>query len=147
MFRNILVPTDGSPLSRKAARNAVRLAKEQKAKVTAMYVSPPYTPVSGQAMAVVHFETEKKYTSRVNAVARRILGFVEKEASAAGVRCDSIHASSDFPSQEIVKTAERRKCDLVYMASHGRKGISRLILGSEASKVLALSKVPVLVER
>ena len=147
MFKNILVPTDGSTLSRKAIRNAVRLAKEQKAKVTAIYVSPPYTPVSGQAMAVVHFETEKTYTNRINTIARRVLGFVQEQASTAGVRCESIHASSDFPHQEIVRAAGRRKCDLVYMASHGRRGMSRLILGSEASKVLALSKVPVLLER
>ena len=105
MFKNVLVPTDGSALSRKAIRNAVRLAKEQKAKVTAIYVSPPYTPVSGEAMAVVHFETEKTYTNRINAIARRILGFVQEQASTAGVRCESIHASSDFPHQEIVRAA------------------------------------------
>jgi nucleotide-binding universal stress UspA family protein len=147
MFRNILIPTDGSPLSRKAAKNAVRLAREQKAKVTAVYVSPPYTPTAGEGMYMVHFESPQAYAARARSVASRCLGFVRKAASAAGVRYEEIHASSDFPYDEIVRTAARKKCDLIYMASHGRRGASRVILGSETSKVLAHSKVPVLVER
>lgn len=147
MFRNILVPTDGSALSRKAVKGAVRLAKEQKAKLTAVYVSPPYTPKAGEGIAVVHFESPEAYAERANSIARRCLGYVQQAASAAGVRCVGIHASGDFPHQEIVRAADRSKCDLIYIASHGRRGIARLILGSETSKVLALSKVPVLVER
>src|SRR6185436_18585707 len=112
MFRNILVPTDGSALSRKAIRNAVRLAKEQKAKITAIYVSPPYTPRAGQSMAVAHFESPKAYAARAKAVAGRCLGFVAKAASGAGVRCELIHATGDFPYQEILAAAGRRKCDL-----------------------------------
>ena len=147
MFQNILVPVDGSALSRKAAKNAVRLAREQKAKLTAVYVSPPYTPKAGEAMAMVHFESPQAYAARASVIARKCLGFVQRTASAAGVRCDAIHASGDFPYQEIVRAAERAKCDLIHMASHGRRGISRLLLGSETSKVLAHSKVPVLVQR
>lgn len=147
MFKNILVPTDGSALSRKAVKGAVRLAKEQKARITAVYASPPYTPAAGEAMPVVHFETSKAYEARIGAVARRYLGFVKKAASAARVRCEVVHVTSDFPYQDIIRIAARKKCDLIYMASHGRRGMSRLILGSEASKVLAHSKIPVLVER
>src|SRR6185503_16761513 len=100
MFRNIMVQTDGSALSRKAAKRAVRLAKEQRAKVTVVYVSPPYTPKVGEGMRVVHFESPQVYAARANSVAARCLGFVRKEASAAGVRCAAIHASGDFPHQE-----------------------------------------------
>jgi nucleotide-binding universal stress UspA family protein len=72
---------------------------------------------------------------------------VEKAAQAAGVSCTCAHAMSDLPYEEIIKAAQRYKCDLIFMASHGRSGIARLLLGSQTSKVLAHSKVPVLVHR
>ncbi len=147
MFRNILVPTDGSPLSRKAIRGAVRLASEQNARVTALFVAPAYDPRIGDEASVIHFVSPQAYAERARATARGHLKAVEKAASAAGVPCDSVHATNDFPYEEIVRTARRRKCDLIYMASHGRRGISRLLLGSETSKVLAHSTIPVLVCR
>ena len=147
MFRNILVPTDGSALSRKAIRGAVQLAKEQKARVTALHVAPPYNPRVSDEAAVVHFESPQAYAERTRAAAGRHLKAVEKAAAAAGVRCDSVLAFNDFPFEAIIRAADRGKCDLIYMASHGRRGISRLILGSETGKVLAHSKIPVLVVR
>ena len=147
MFRNILVPTDGSALSRKAIKGAVQLAKEQKARVTALYVAPSYNPRVDEEAAVVHFVSPQAYADRAHVAARRHLRPVEQAASASGVRCDSVLAFNDFPFEEIIRAAGRRKCDLIYMASHGRRGISRLLLGSETSKVLAHSKVPVLVCR
>ena len=147
MFRNILVPTDGSPLSRKAIRGAVQLAKEQKSRVTALFVSPPYNPRVSDDATVVHVISPRDYEARMRKVASQHLGAVEKAAAAAGVSCDAVHAYNDFPYEEIVRAARRRKCDLIYMASHGRRGISRLLLGSETSKVLAHSSIPVLVVR
>jgi nucleotide-binding universal stress UspA family protein len=147
MFRNILVPTDGSALSRRAIKGAVQLAKEQKARVTGLHVAPPYEPDIREDVAVIRFVSPQQHAARTKAVARMHLKVIEKAASAAGVPCESLYAASRFPYEEIVRTSLRRKCDLIYMASHGRRGISRLLLGSETSKVLAHSKVPVLVCR
>jgi nucleotide-binding universal stress UspA family protein len=147
MFRNILIPIDGSPLANKAIKGAVKLASEQKARVTALYVAPPYNPRVSEDIAMVHFVSPQTHADRARVAARQHFKAVEKAASAAGVRCDSMLAFNDFPFEEIIRTADRKKCDLICMASHGRRGISRLLLGSETSKVLAHSKVPVLVVR
>lgn len=147
MFKNILVPTDGSELSGRAIKRAVILAKEQKARVTALHVTPPYELPGGEDAATYRYVTPQQHAAGAAAVSRRHLGAVEREASRAGVACDSVHATSRFPFDEIVRTASRRKCDLICMASHGRTGLSRLLLGSQTSKVLALSKVPVMVVR
>jgi len=147
MFRNILVPTDGSALSRKAARQAVQFAKEQKARVTGLYVAPPYKPGTLEDAPMLNFVSPRQHEARMSATARKHLKAIETAAAAAGVRCETLHTLSDFPYDEIVRTARRRKCDLVYMASHGRRGISRLLLGSQTSKVLAHSMIPVIVCR
>jgi nucleotide-binding universal stress UspA family protein len=147
MFRNILVPTDGSALSRKAIRGAVQLAKEQKARVTGLFVAPAYSPRVSDEFAVTQFVTPQQYAATVKKQAAGILKAVENAAAAAGVPCETLHVMSGFPYEAIVRTAERKRCDLIFMASHGRRGISRLLLGSETSKVLAHSKVPVLVCR
>jgi nucleotide-binding universal stress UspA family protein len=147
MFKNILVPTDGSPLSRKAIKGAIQLAKEQKARITGLYVAPPYNPRVSDDSAVLKVISPQEYNVRIQATARANLKPIERAASDAGVTCDALHAFNDFPYEEILRTAQRRKCDLIYMASHGRRGIARLLLGSETSKVLAYSKVPVIVCR
>ena len=147
MFKNILVPTDGSPLSRKAIKGAVQLAKEQNARITGLYVAPPYNPRVSDDSAVLKVISPQEYGTRVKAIARKHLQPIERAASAAGVACDTLHAFNDYPYEEILRTAQRRKCDLIYMASHGRRGIARLLLGSETSKVLAYSKLPVMVCR
>lgn len=147
MFRNILVPTDGSPRSRRAARNAVRLAKEQGSRVTGIYIAPTYRPNFNEGSIARDFVSPQEYAKRVKATTRRLLRPLKTAASTAGVKCETLCAISDFPYDEIVRAAQSRKCDLIYMASHGRRGLSRLILGSETSNVLSHCKVPVLVER
>jgi len=147
MFRNILVPTDGSPLSRRAIKQAVRFAKEQKARVTGLYVAPPYKQGVIEDAAILNFVSPRQYEASVRATARKHLKAIETAAAAAGVPCQTLHAVSDFPYDEIVRAARRKKCDLIYMASHGRRGISKLLLGSQTSKVLALSTIPVIVCR
>jgi nucleotide-binding universal stress UspA family protein len=147
MFRNILVPTDGSALSRKAVRRAVELAKGEKARVTGLYVAPPWRPIAdGDGWMAVSISPQEHAASTKKA-AGRYLAVVKKAAAAARVPCSCACVSGEFPYLEIVKAAHRNRCDLILMASHGRRGISRLLLGSETSKVLAHSNVPVLVCR
>jgi nucleotide-binding universal stress UspA family protein len=147
MFRNILVPTDGSALSQRAIRQAVQFAREQKARVTGLHVVPPYEPELREESVVSRYLTPSEYEARAKAVAKRHLAAIEKAASALGVPCRTFHAEGRYPYDVIVRAAQRHKCDLIYMASHGRRGIARLLLGSETSKVLAHSAVPVLVCR
>jgi nucleotide-binding universal stress UspA family protein len=147
MYHNILVPTDGSAPSRKAIRRAVQLAKEQKARVTGFYVGPPWQlPLYGEYVPP-ELLSPKMHAAAVRKTAARYLGAVKKAASAAGVRCKSYYVMAERPYEEIVRAARRNRCDLIVISSHGRRGISRLLLGSETSKVLAHSKIPVLVVR
>lgn len=147
MYKSILVPTDGSPLSRRAAKQAIRFAKEQNAKVVGLYVAPAWEPKVYADFVPTDFVTPKQYATRAKRAAQQRLEFIKNEAAAAEVPCTCLHALSDFPYTEIIKTAQRERCDLIFMASHGRRGLSRLLLGSETSKVLAHSKIPVLVYR
>jgi len=147
MFRNILVPTDGSALSRKSIRQAVQFAKEQRARVTGLHVVPPYRPDYREEFSVRNFVSPQEYALKARALARKHLKVIESAAAAAGVPCETHHTASSFPYDEIVRIAKNRKCDLIYMASHGRRGISRLLLGSETSKVLSHTRLPVIVCR
>ena len=147
MFRNILVPTDGTELSHKAIKGAVQLARQQKARLTALHVVPPYESGMRDEASVLHYLSPQHYAERTRAVAQKHLAVVGKAAAAAGVSCELVQVSGRFPFEEILRSAQRKKCDLIYMASHGRRGIARLLLGSETSKVLAHSTIPVLVCR
>lgn len=149
MFRNILVPTDGSAQSRRAVKRAVRLAQEQRARVTGLWVGPVWQPnLYAYAGAVpAGFVTPDQFAARVKKAAARHLGAVEKAAAAARVPCKCSFARGNFPYVEIINAARRNGCDLIVMASHGRRGISRLLLGSQTSMVLAHSTLPVLVCR
>ena len=149
MFKNILVPTDGSPLSRRAVEYAVRLAKEQKARVTGLWVGPAWEPnLYAYGDSVPRgFVSQKEHAARVRTAGAGPLRVVKKRAAAAGVPCACSCVEGAFPYLEIIKTARRSRCDLIVMASHSRRGISRLLLGSQTSKVLALAGVPVLVCR
>lgn len=149
MFKHILAPTDGSPLSRRAVERAVRLAKEQKARVTGLWVGPAWEPnlyAYGGAVPP-GFVTPGQHSAHVKQAAARHLRAVKKLAAAAGVPCKCSCVEGAFPYLEIIKAARRGRCDLIVMASHSRRGISRLLLGSQTSKVLALADVPVLVCR
>jgi nucleotide-binding universal stress UspA family protein len=147
MFRNILVPTDGSALSRKAIKRAVQLAKEQKGRVTGYYVGPAWQPRLRDDSIAYKVVTPDEHAASVKKTATRVLNVVRSEAAKAGVPCTTSFSTDDFPYMKIVEAASRNGCDLILMATHGRRGISRLLLGSETSKVLAHAKVPVLVCR
>lgn len=149
MYRHILVPTDGSALSLKAAREAARLAKASNARITAFYAMAPYPRPFNAEAAVLYPEifSEKEFAKSSEKAASRALGKVEAEAHKEGVTADSKSVTADAPWKAIIEAAQREQCDLIVMASHGRKGLEGLLLGSETLKVLTHSKTPVLVCR
>ena len=145
MYKHILVPTDGSPLSVRAAEQAIGLAKSIGAKVTGMNVSIPFHVFALDPMVLS--DTAEQYKKDCEDLAEKYLGAFAAVAKAAGVECEVVHVTADQPYEGIIDTATVRGCDLICMASHGRKGVAALILGSETRKVLTHSKIPVLVSR
>jgi nucleotide-binding universal stress UspA family protein len=145
MFYSILVPTDGSALSDKAAATAIELARVSGGSIVSLCVSEPYpfTPLAEGALIADSGEFEV----RMRALAQQHADAVCAAATAAGVRCEAVVATSFSPSDEIVRTAAQFGSDLIVMASHGRRGFNRLLLGSETQKVLSHSSIPVLVFR
>lgn len=148
MYRNILVSTDGSKLSTKAIRTAVHLAKALGAKITGVYVTSPYPAQTyGEVVAYAPPMTAQRYKELTAREARKALAAVEIEAQTAGVACATASITNEQPWRGIVRVAQSRKCDVIVMASHGRRGLAGLLLGSETNKVLTHSKIPVLVCR
>jgi nucleotide-binding universal stress UspA family protein len=145
MHRHILIPTDGSDLSRNAIDYGVSLAKSVNAKVTALTVSAPFHTFAVEPGMIT--DTPENHGKRMAALAARYLDVAKQAASAAGVGCETVHVEHDQPYLAIIETAHRKSCDLIVMASHGRRGISAIVLGSETVKVLTHSTVPVLVVR
>jgi len=148
-YKHILVPTDGTPLSLKAAKEAAHLAKDLKAKVTTVYVSPPWTPPMADESAIIadYRYSEKAYHEAQTKHAEHALARIERTLADAKVECEKVHANGAQPWESILETAKAKKCDLIVMASHGRSGLGALLLGSETTKVLTHSKTPVLVCR
>ncbi|NJN40265.1 MAG: universal stress protein [Gammaproteobacteria bacterium] len=147
MFRNILIPTDGSALSRKAIVGGVALAKLAGAKITAVFAAPAPTPVLYRHLLPVGYATPQRHAAMIDKAARRYLDVVEKAARKARVPCETLCVTNDFPADAILAVAKRKKCDLIYMASHGRRGLRGALLGSETQKVLAQTRIPVLIHR
>jgi nucleotide-binding universal stress UspA family protein len=149
MYKHILVPTDGSTLSLKAAKAAVDLATVHKARITAIHVMAPYVPPTAGDGLIYYPESfsPQQYRKAVEEEARKALAKVGSAAQAKKVRFDSIAVTDSQPWQAIVEAAKKKKCDLIVMASHGRRGIAGLLLGSETTKVLTHSRIPVLVCR
>ena len=145
MYAHILIATDGSELSDKAVRHGLALAKVHGARVTAVHVTEPWTAaVSGEwALA---FPAEE-YEESAAANAKSVLARVVEEAQRVGVTCKTAHVKDQFAAEGIVAEAKARNCDLIVMASHGRRGFAKLLLGSEAVRVLTHSVVPVLIYR
>ena len=147
MFKHLLVPTDGSEFSQAAVRQAVAFAKGVGARVTAFYVKPPH-PVHYYVEGVeFNFPSPNPYDEIDEQEAQRILGFVDGLCQEAGVECQKLALASDVIHDAIIDAANQGGCDLICMASHGRRGLSALLLGSETTKVLTHSKIPVLVLR
>jgi len=147
MFKHILVPTDGSILSLRAAKNAVRFAKVHGARITAFYAAPEYHPNIAGDYLPANFVPLTVYHTQIKKTADKYLAQIKKLAEVGGVACSCVFASDDSPHQAIIQAAKERKCDLIFMASHGRSGIAGLLIGSETNKVLTHCKLPVLVYR
>ena len=147
VYQHILIPTDGSKLSDRAALAGVKLAAALGARVTGLFVAPPATPLVYEHFMPVKYMPPQAHAEAIERAAERALGAVKKAAAAAGVSCDGVSLTGDFPADAIVQTASKRKCDLIFMASHGRRGVAAVLLGSETQKVLAHSTVGVLVQR
>ena len=147
MFKHILVPTDGSDLSRKAAERAVSFAKDAGAKITAFFAKSEYPVTYYGEGALIDPTTPEKFAAMMDQQATDALGKVEKMCAAANVPFSGARLTSDVPYEAIIQAAEEAGCDLIFMASHGRRGFSALLLGSETNKVLTHSKIPVLVYR
>lgn len=145
MFKHLLLPTDGSALSESAVRQGVALAKALGARVTGLHVSPEFHVLSYRAEMLE--DTEAQYLKDSQRHAAELLAQVQQEAQASGVACETVTVVSDHPYEAIIKTAEQRGCDVIAMASHGRKGLKGFLLGSETQKVLTHSDKPVLVFR
>jgi nucleotide-binding universal stress UspA family protein len=145
MFKHLLVPTDGSPLSAKAARGAVEFAKAVGARITTLSVVEPY-PYPALADSS-YLPDQGRYEKEMQDDARRYVNEIADLAVAAGVQCDTRVALSFSPYEEITNAARDLGCDAIFMASHGRKGINRLFVGSETQKVLAHTTLPVMVYR
>ncbi|MGH8702971.1 MAG: universal stress protein [Burkholderiales bacterium] len=146
MYKDILIPTDGSALSRRAIANGVKLAKAVGARVTGFYAAPPATPLEYKGLLPAYIDPRKHARAIAQATAQH-LAVIEKAAKAAGVRCRTASVTNDFPADAIVAATKRYGCDLIFIASHGHRGFKASLLGSQTQKVLARSKVSVLVAR
>lgn len=149
MYKHILIPTDGSPLATRGAKAGVKLARALGAKVTALYAAMPYGPATYGDAAVFYYSgpSPKEYKRFSEEAAKKALAPIETEARKAGVVCSALVVFDWKPWNAILKAARSRKCDAIAMASHGRGGLGGLFLGSETQRVLAHSKIPVLVIR
>jgi len=148
-YKHIMLPVDGSEPSRKAEKECIAFAKSIGAKVTAIHVvshfylhfQPWATPKS------LHAKIEREHEEEAKEIAQKMVSALVTRAKKEAVDCDGLVVVGDHPYEEIINNAESRKCDLIMMASHGRRGLDAVLLGSETVKVLTHSKIPVLVVR
>jgi len=148
MFKHIMVCTDGSKLSDRAVDAAIALAKELGARLTGFHATDAYPINAFSEYAVVAGSiTPQMWAADQKKHAERILNKIEAKAKKAGVDCDTRFNTDLDPHTAIIAAAKKNRCDLIVMASHGRRGIQGLVLGSETNKVLTHSKIPVLVYR
>jgi nucleotide-binding universal stress UspA family protein len=147
MYKNILIATDGSKLSDKAVAHAIELAQALGARLTAFYAAPDY-PLPAYADGVVYEPVSRKEYGKLAAEdAQKILDAVSMQATSGGLQCATAYSIAAAPWEAILAAAKKNKCDAIVMASHGRRGVSALLLGSETQKVLTHSKLPVIVVR
>ena len=143
MYRNILIATDGSKLATDAARQGIALAKSLGSKVTVVTITEPFYWQD----ANMPVDLQPNYVQAAQRGAKTILAGLADAAKSAGVPCETVHVEHGPPYASIIETAQAKHCDLIVMGSHGRGGVSALVLGSHTMKVLTHSKIPVLVCR
>ncbi|MGA8921090.1 MAG: universal stress protein [Pseudolabrys sp.] len=146
MYRHILIPTDGSELAEPAVTNGLSLAKSVGAKVFVIIVEEPFNWLNvSETKAKQAFEELAKHAEQIKKHAASVLNGVANAAKQAGLSCETIQVENARPYQAIIAAAADRGCDLIVMASHGRSGLSAVVLGSVTNKVLTHTKTPVLV--
>lgn len=148
-YKHIMLPVDGSELSRKAEKECIAFAKSIRAKVTAIHVVSHFhlhvRPWAAPTSMLT--KIQKEHEEEATEIAQKMISALTTRAKADGVECDGLVVVGDHPYEEIINSAEERKCDLIMMASHGRRGLDAVLLGSETVKVLTHTKIPVLVLR
>jgi nucleotide-binding universal stress UspA family protein len=144
MFKKILLPTDGSELSGKAIDGGLAFAKALGASVVGLTVVEPY---SYSNLSEYRPETLEDYEQRIDKVAAARLGQIADAAAKDGIAVETLSVRSFSPFEAIIETAKGKGCDVIFMASHGRRGLSAVLLGSETQKVLTHSTIPVMVYR
>jgi len=147
MFKNILIPTDGSKLSERAIASGAAFAKGIKARITGCYVVEPFRPYYFGDYIPPDMPTPKEFERHAREAGEKYLERIAAAARAAGLTYSGSVVMADTPYAGIINAAKKGKCDLIFMASHGRSGLSGVLLGSETHKVLTHSKIPVLVYR
>jgi nucleotide-binding universal stress UspA family protein len=150
MYKHILISTDGSEVAQKGVDHGLSLAKSLKARVTIIMVTegfPIYSYVETTGAWVPGPAEMAQYEAGQKEIAQKVLAAVEAAAKKLGVPADTVHSPQAYPAEAIVELAKARDCSLIVMASHGRRGLRKLVLGSQTSEVLAHSPVPVLVVR
>jgi nucleotide-binding universal stress UspA family protein len=145
MVKHVLIATDGSELADKALIYGLELARALHAKATIVTVTEPWVDLAPPEVSIV-FPIEE-YEKGAAQMAQHILSKAVQRAVEEGVSCEVLHVKDQYPAEGIIETARECGCDLIVMASHGRRGLSRMMLGSQANKVVAQSSVPVLIWR
>jgi nucleotide-binding universal stress UspA family protein len=147
MFKHILIPTDGSPIANKAVKAGIKFAKEIGARVTAYHAVAELLPQTYGETYVIDQQTINQFDRRVREAGQRQSDAIGKLAKMAGVPFVSVMTRDNAPHEGIIRAAKKHKCDVIFMASHGRRGLAGLLMGSVTQKVLTHSKIPVLVYR
>ena len=147
MFKHVLIPTDGSKLSLKAIKSGVAFAKSVGARISGCYVVEPFQPYYFGDYIPPDMPTPKDFERHAREAGENYLKQIETAACAAGLAYSGMVVKADTPYAGIISAAKKARCDIIFMASHGRSGLSGLLLGSETHKVLTHSKIPVLVYR
>jgi nucleotide-binding universal stress UspA family protein len=148
MYKNILIATDGSELAGKGVRHGLALAEKLGAKVTVLSVVEPLMPEAIQAAISGGIQDPVvRYDQQIDDSMKRRYAAIEQEAARYGISVDMLHEIDESPAEAIVRVAEANACDLIVMASHGRRGIRKALLGSQTAEVLVNTNIPVLVIR
>ena len=148
MYKHILVPTDGSKLAKEAGQAAVELARSLGARVTGFFAAPPATPIVFKGLLPTGYANPEEHEENIRKAAQSYLAAIEKAAKSVGVPCEVMTVTSDYPADAIIAAAKKRRCDLIFMGSHGRRGLRKSsLLGSQTHKVLSEGPLPVLVYR
>ena len=145
MFKHLLLPTDGSEASQATLVEGVRLAKELNARITGISVVPEFHVLTFNTMMIE--DTREVFIAESRSQALKYLAVLNQAANESGVPCETEVMLGDHPYEAILRACESKGCDLIVMASHGRRGVQALLVGSETQKVLTHSKIPVLVYR